>query len=176
MVAEVALPDVAVEETAAGVNLQVSTTLIQAKDNLVAFQGDFTFDERVVAFQDQPVQKAGVTGGNWNVSGNVLPEVGPIRTLRVSAFSNDLTPLVGSGILFELRTARLSKAGASTSLNWVAAPDQFFFIDADLGTAHSRSGGPWWRHDRESCGRHDRKSANDKSFHRNLNSNQIPNH
>ena len=78
MVAEVALPDVAVDETAAGVNLQVSTTLLQAKDNLVAFQGDFTFDERVVAFQDQPVQKAGVTGGNWNVSGNVLPGVGPI--------------------------------------------------------------------------------------------------
>ncbi len=135
MVAEVALPDVAVDETAAGVNLQVSTTLIQAKDNLVAFQGDFTFDERVVAFQDQPVQKAGVTGGNWNVSGNVLPGVGPIRTLRVSAFSNDLTPLVGSGVLFELRTAKLNKAGSSTSLNWAAsAEQQFFFIDADLGT------------------------------------------
>ena len=51
------------------------TTAIEEKNTLVGFQGDFTFDERVVSFQsDEPVQKAGITGGNSNVSGNVLPE------------------------------------------------------------------------------------------------------
>ena len=67
----------------------VRTTAIDAKNNLVGFQGDFTFDERVVTFQSEPVQKAGITGGNWNVSGNILAGPGPIRTLRVSAYSND---------------------------------------------------------------------------------------
>ena len=82
---------------------QVTTTAIDAKNKLVGFQGDFTFDERVVTFQSEPVQNAGLTAGNWNVSGNVLPGAGPIRTLRISAYSNDFTPLSGSGTLFELR-------------------------------------------------------------------------
>ena len=73
----------------------VTTTAIDAKNKLVGFQGDFTFDERVITFQGEPVQKAGITGGNWNVSGNVLPGRGPIRTLRISAYSNDFTPLSG---------------------------------------------------------------------------------
>ena len=88
----------------------VTTTAIDAKNNLVGFQGDFTFDERAVTFQSEPVQKAGLTGGNWNVSGNVLPGPGPIRTLRISAYSNDFAPLSGSGTLFELRMSRVSKA------------------------------------------------------------------
>src|ERR1700730_19468992 len=93
------------------------------------------FDERVVTFQSKPVQKAGITGGNWNVSGNVLPGAGPIRTLRISAFSNDFTPLLGSGTLFELRMTRVSSTpGASTQLIWAAPPNQFIFIDADLNT------------------------------------------
>src|SRR4029077_7634019 len=89
---------------------EVTTTTINANDKLVGFQGDFTFDERVVTFQNPPVQKAGITGGNWNVSGNVLSEPGPIRTLRISAFSNDFTPLSGAGTLFELKIVRVSKA------------------------------------------------------------------
>ena len=88
----------------------------------------------MVTFQSEPVQKAGITGGNWNVSGNVLPGPGPIRTLRVSAFSNDFTPLSGSGTLFELRMTRVSKAAQSTQLLWAAPPDHFIFIDADLKT------------------------------------------
>jgi len=75
-----------------------------------------------------------LTGGDWNVSGNVLPGAGPIRTLRISAYSNDLTPLSGSGTLFDLRMTRVTKAAQGTQLIWAAPPDQFIFIDADLKT------------------------------------------
>ena len=110
-IAVVALPEVAVDqlrmlsrvESKSNFIAAVTTSAIDPKNRLVGFQGDFTFDERVITFQSEPVQKAGMTGGNWNVSGNVLPGTGPIRTLRVSAFSNDFTPLSGSGTLFELR-------------------------------------------------------------------------
>jgi hypothetical protein len=68
------------------------------------------------------------------VSGNVLPGAGPIRTLRISAFSNDFTPLSGSGTLFELRMSKVSKTGQGTQLLWAAPPDEFIFIDADLNT------------------------------------------
>jgi hypothetical protein len=112
----------------------VTTTAIAAKNKLVGFQGDFTFDQRVVTFQSEPVRKAGLTRGNWNVSGNVLPGAGPIRTLRISGYSNNLTPLSGSGTLFELNMTRVSKAARGTPLLWAAPPNQFIFIDADLNT------------------------------------------
>jgi hypothetical protein len=137
MVAAVALPEIVVDESKSNFIAAVRTSDIEATSKLVGFQGDFTFDERVVAFQSEPVRKAGVTGGNWNVSGNVLPVLpggGPIRTLRIAAFSNDFTPLSGSGTLFELRITRVSKAGQGTQLLWAAPPDQFIFIDADLKT------------------------------------------
>ena len=133
-VAAVALPEVAVDQSRSNFIAAVRTTAIDAKNKLVGFQGDFTFDERVVTFQSEPVQKAGITGGNWNVSGNVLPGPGPIRTLRISAYSNDFTPLSGSGTLFELRMTRVSKSAEGTPLIWAAAPNQFIFIDADLKT------------------------------------------
>ena len=110
----------------------VTTTLIEAEDNLVGFQGDFTFDERIVTFLDPPVQSAGLTDGDWNVSGNVLPGPGPIRTLRVSAFSLDFAPLSGSGTLFQLRMKMMNKASRVTQLLWAQPPDHFIFIDADL--------------------------------------------
>ena len=136
-VATLSLPNVAVDAFVTNFIAQVTTTAIDAKNKLVGFQGDFTFDERVVTFQSEPVQKAGLTGGNWNVSGNVLPVqpgAGPIRTLRISAYSNDFTPLSGSGTLFELRMTRVSKAAQGTQLLWAAPPDHFIFIDADLKT------------------------------------------
>jgi len=133
-VATLSLPNVAVDAFVTDFALQVTTTTIDAKSNLVGFQGDLTFDERVVAFQSKPVQNAGITGGNWNVSGNVLPGAGPIRTLRLSAYSNDFTPLAGSGTLFELRISRVIQAAQGTQLLWAAPPDQFSFIDADLNT------------------------------------------
>jgi hypothetical protein len=135
-VAVVALPEVAVDPSKSNSTFitAVKTSTIDAKNTLVGFQGDLTFDERVVSFQSVPVQKAGLTGGNWNVSGNVLPGLGPIRTLRISAYSNDFTALTGSGTLFELRMTGVRKAAQSTPLIWAAAPDQFIFIDADLKT------------------------------------------
>ena len=132
-VAAVTLPDIAVALSKSNFIAAVSTSEIDAKNNLVGFQGDFTFDERVVTFQSEPVQKAGITGGNWNVSGNVLPGTGPIRTLRISAFSNDFTPLSGSGTLFELRLTKVSQGAQSTQLLWATPPD-FIFIDTDLNT------------------------------------------
>ena len=141
-VAAVALPEVAVDAFVTDFIVQVTTTAIDAKNKLVGFQGDFTFDERVVTFQSEPVQKAGITGGNWNVSGNVLPGPGPIRTLRISAYSNDFTPLSGSGTLFELRMTRVSKAAQGTQLLWAAPPDHFIFIDADLKTQKPGNAAP----------------------------------
>src|SRR5438874_7316095 len=75
----------------------VVATNIDAGLNYVGFQGDFTFDETVATFSNPPMQKAGLTAGNWNVTVSILPGVGPIRTVRGSAFSNDFVPLAGSG-------------------------------------------------------------------------------
>jgi hypothetical protein len=146
-VATLSLPNVAVDAFVTNFVAQVTTTAIDAKNKLVGFQGDFTFDQRMVTFQSEPVQKAGLTAGDWNVSGNVMPVqpgAGPIRTLRISAYSNDFTPLSGSGTLFELRMTRVSKADHGTQLLWAAPPDHFIFIDADLNTqkpGYAASGG-----------------------------------
>ena len=120
----------------------VVTSALNSSDNLIGFQGDFTYDETVVTFQSPPVSGAGLTASNWNVSGNILPGGGPIRTLRISAFSNDFTPLNGSGTLFELRMNRVGKAHQNTPLIWAAPPDNFIFIDADLKTQKSGNAAP----------------------------------
>ena len=133
-VATLSLPNVAVDNSVTDFFVPVTASAIDAKNNLVGFQGDFTFDEKVVRFQSDSVQKAGLTGGDWNVSGNVLPGTGRIRTLRISAFSNDFTPLSGSGTLFELRMTHVNKAAQGTQLIWAARPDHFIFIDGDLNT------------------------------------------
>ena len=133
MVAEIALPEIAVDPVVTDFVAEVTTTTINAADNLVGFQGDFTFDSSVVTFQSPPVSSAGLTDSNWNVSGNVLPGEGPIRTLRISAYSNDFTPLSGSGTLFNLNMTRVSSTpGAFTALIWAPVTNQFIFIDADL--------------------------------------------
>ncbi len=131
-VGEVALPDIRGDMSQRNFTAAVTTSTIDAKNKLVAFQGDFTFDERVIRFQSEPVQKAGLTSGNWNVSGNVLPGPGPIRTLRVSAYSNDFSPLVGSGPLFELRIITANGEARQTALTWATAASQMIFIDTDL--------------------------------------------
>jgi hypothetical protein len=113
----------------------VTTSNINGSDNLIGFQGDFAFDETVATFQSTPISPAGLTSSNWNVSGNVIPGSGPIRTLRISAFSNDFTPLSGSGVLFNLNMTRVSSTpGANTPLTWAASPNNFIFIDADLNS------------------------------------------
>lgn len=113
----------------------VETTSIDSSLNLVGFQGDFTYDSSVITFQATPISAAGLTATNWNVTGNVQPGTGTIRTLRISAFSNDFTPLSGSGTLFTLNMTRVSSTpGANTDLVWAAPPNDFYFIDADLNS------------------------------------------
>jgi len=141
-VAEVALPEVAADQSRSNFVAAVTTSAIDGNNKLVGFQGDFTFDERVVNFESEPVQKAGITAGNWNVSGNVLPGAGPIRTLRVSAYSNDFAPLSGTGTLFELRISKINNGVQSTPLLWAAPPDQFIFIDADLNSQRPSHAAP----------------------------------
>ena len=112
----------------------VTTSAIESQNELVGFQGDFTFDSRVVTFANEPAQKAGLTEGNWNVSANILEGAGPIRTLRVSGYSTDFRPLSGKGTLFKLNMIPLGKDGQTCSLNWKPAADAFIFIDANLQT------------------------------------------
>jgi hypothetical protein len=135
-VGTVSLPNAAVGLGRGNFSAAVTTTEIDARARLIGFQGDFTFDERMVRFQDPPAQNAGLTAGNWNVSANVLPgpgpAAGPIKTLRISAFSLDMTPLSGAGALFELKMTKVSSSGDPTQLLWVAPPN-FTFIDAELG-------------------------------------------
>ena len=140
-VAAIALPEVAADQ-AKDFTAAVRTSAIDANNKLVGFQGDFTFDERVVSFASQPVSSAGLTGNNWNVMGNVLPGTGPIRTLRVAAFSNDFTPLKGEGTLFNLNMIRVGQGAQSTPLTWAPAADQFMFIDADLNTQKAGNAAP----------------------------------
>src|SRR5207249_969875 len=93
-----------------------------------------TFDSSIVGFSNPPVQKAGLTNGNWNVTANILG-AGTIKTLRISAFSNDFISLEGSGTLFELRMLRVSSTpGDISPLVWAASPNDFFYIDANLNT------------------------------------------
>jgi hypothetical protein len=129
-IAEVSLPQVDLEPGTFAVD--VTTSMIDARSQIVGFQGDLIFDSRVISFDGLPVEKAGLTAGNWNVSANVLPGWGAFRTLRISAFSNDFTPLFGAGTLFSLRMSGASKASQSAQLFWAEAPDNFIFIDAGL--------------------------------------------
>ncbi len=137
--ASVALPDVIMNRSATNFTAAITTTVVDAANNLVAFQGDITFDERVFSFASEPVQKAGLTAGNWNVAGNVLDGPGPIRTLRVSGYSIDMMPLTGAGVLFELKINKMN-SGGSTRLNWSTDPENtFYFIDADLHVEKPRT-------------------------------------
>jgi hypothetical protein len=132
VVATVELPNALVDVLANEFVTAVVTSNIDPKDNLIGFQGDFTFDSTAIGFESEPVEKAGLTSGNWTVAGAVLDGPGPIKTLRISAFSNDFVPLSGSGALFHLRMVRMSKSGEVTQLFWAQPPDHFIFIDVDL--------------------------------------------
>ena len=118
-------------------NQPVTTTFVSPSLNYVAFQGDLLFDS-AVAIPTPPaslVAPAGLTASGWTVDGNIL-NTGPgtLKTLRVSAYSNDgVTPLSGSGTLFLIRWKRVSVAvGASTSLAWSPFPNDFEFFDSDF--------------------------------------------
>ncbi|HMG74860.1 MAG TPA: LamG-like jellyroll fold domain-containing protein [Pyrinomonadaceae bacterium] len=140
-VAIVSLPVGNIGTNVTDFTLPVTTSNINASDNLVGFQGDFTFDSSVVTFQvpppstRKPASPAGLTAinpGDWNVSANILG-AGTIKTLRISAFSTTSTPLSGSGTLFNLNFTRVSNTvGASTPLTWASSPNNFVFIDTNL--------------------------------------------
>ena len=136
----IALPELPTTRSRTHGVAAVTVSPIAAKMNLVGFQSDFTFDERILQFQDEPVRKAGLTAGNWSVVGNVLDGTGPIRTLRISAYSTDFKPLSGVGTLFELQLKQI-KEGAGVTLHFYAPPNDFIFINADLNAqrpTHSR--------------------------------------
>ena len=141
----IALPVATLDTSVTNVTQPVTTSAINAADNLVGFQGDFTFDSTIVSFQAPPVSPSGLTANNWNVSGNVL-NTGPgsTKTVRISAFSNDgFTPLSGAGTLFNLNMIRISGTpGASTPLVWAAPPNDFVFIDGDLNNQAPSSAPP----------------------------------
>ena len=80
----------------------------------IGFQADFSFDSTIVTFQAPMVQPVGLTATNWNVSAGILG-TGPIKILRVSAFSLDFTPLSGSG------TSRNTSSSAGLA-RFLAAP------------------------------------------------------
>jgi hypothetical protein len=130
-IASVTLPDLAAALSVRSSTLAVTISPSDVSSNIVGFQGDITFDERAITFASEPVQKAGLTAGNWNVAGNVLDGPGPIRILRVSGYSTDLMALTGAGVLFELKVDKLNST--DTQLNWSTDPDNaFYFVDADL--------------------------------------------
>jgi len=131
-VTTVSLPIGNISTNVSNFTLAVTTSNIDPADNLVGFQGDFTFDSSVVTFQATPASPAGLTASNWNVSANILG-AGTIKTLRISAFSNTSTPLSGSGTLFNLNFTRVSNSvGANTTLSWAQSPNNFVFIDTQL--------------------------------------------
>ena len=132
LVATVSLPVATINSSLTTFVQPVATSAINPADNLVGFQGDFTFNSSVVTFQSTPTQGAGLTANNWNVTSNIIPGTGSIRTLRISAFSNSFVPLSGSGTLFQLNLVRLGGNGTSTALTWVPDPRNFVFIDANL--------------------------------------------
>jgi len=134
VVAKVALPNVIVDTNTTKFVAGVICSPITARDNLVGFQADVNFDSTAITFANESVQKAGLTNGDWNVNGRVLDGPGPIRTLRISAFSNDFEPLAGEGTLFELLIVRTGKTDQITQLFWAQRPDHLIFIDADLKT------------------------------------------
>ncbi len=129
---QVLLPEVQSNQSTRSFVAPVTATAINSGSKLVGFQGDITFDERSIAFDTDPVQKAGLTAKNWNVTGNVLDGPGPIRTLRISAYSLDFAPLSGRGTLFELKMNRVTKGSGDSRLEWDPASDGFYFIDADV--------------------------------------------
>ena len=130
--AELRLPNLALNPPATGLAVPVEVTNIDPKENLVGFQGDLIFDPTVIAFEDEPVQKAGLTSGNWSVAGNVLAGPNSQATLRVSAYSTDFQPLDGGGTLFELRVRRVKSGPQPVPLLWANPPGDLFFIDANL--------------------------------------------
>src|SRR5207249_919307 len=68
----VALPISTIPASVSTFTVPVLTLTIDVADNLIGFEGDLVFDSSVVSFQEKPVQPAGLTASDWNVSGKVI--------------------------------------------------------------------------------------------------------
>lgn len=123
------LPNISISPKSTNLIIPIKVSYIGSNSKIVAFQGDFTFDSSLITFETVPIQKAGLTAGNWTVAGNVMSSRGNLKTLRISAFANDLKPLISSGTLFELRVNKVKKPNKIAQLIWKASPDNFVFID-----------------------------------------------
>ncbi len=135
VVASVNLPVASVAVSLTNFTLPVTTTNVPAADNLIGFQGDFTFDPTVITFQTPAASRAGLTsnGAVWNVQANIVSP----GVLRVIGDSDGSAPLSGSGTLFNLNFIRVSNTvGASSTLTWQNAPNEFRFIDGNLTRQH----------------------------------------
>ena len=123
----------------------VVTSAINAADNLVGFQGDFTFDETVVTFQSPPVSAAGLTNttGGWSVLGNVLAGPGPIRTLRSLGHRERYrhgAVRVGDSVQSEHDQGE-QHAGCEHGADLGRAPDNLMFFDVN-GDPHAPGSTP----------------------------------
>ena len=125
---------------------KVTTTAVDAKNNLVGFQGDFTFDERVVTFHGEPVQKAGITGGNWNVSRNVsawsgadqdAAHIGLLERFRAALRG-------GNAVRTEDDQGEQGNSRHATNLGGVTGPVHLHRCRTEHADAHQRSA--WQRH------------------------------
>lgn len=125
------LPNISISPKSRNLVIPIKVSYVGSKSKIVGFQGDFTFDSSLITFDSMPVQKAGLTAGNWTVAGNVISSRGNLKTLRISAFANDLKPLISSGTLFELRVNQAKKSNKIAQLIWKASPDNFVFIDTE---------------------------------------------
>lgn len=123
------LPNISISPKSTNLVIPIKVSYVGSKSKIVGFQGDFTFDSSLITFETMPVQKAGLTAGNWTVAGNVMSSRGNLKTLRISAFANDLKPLISSGTLFELHISKIKKPSKIAKLIWKASPDNFVFID-----------------------------------------------
>ena len=131
-VATVSLPIANISTSVTNFTLPVTTSNIDSTDNLQAFQGEFSFDSTVVTFQATPASGAGLTASSWTVAANVSG-AGTMKTLKISANSDNNTSLSGSGTLFNLNFTRVSNTpGQSTPLVWSNSPNNFVFIDTSL--------------------------------------------
>ena len=114
-------------------HVPVVTTNLDLNRRYVGFQGDFTFDQSVVTFSPPFVEATDLTALGWSVLANILPGPGQSKVLRVSGFSTTLTPLIGTGTLFNLRMVRVGiSPAATTALAWRLYPNGFEYIDDQL--------------------------------------------
>jgi len=124
--------------TSVGTNVTAFSLLVSVTDttgnNYVGASGDFTFNETIATVVS--ASAAGITATGWNVSGNIQPGPGPIRTFRFSVFSqNGSDVLAGGGTLLRLNLTKTAGGtpGSSTPLNWAVGANGFKFLDGNTG-------------------------------------------